>query len=103
MVAAHDAVRMTRTIELHRRKLLVAALADTVDQRRGAHALLLGAKVFVELQELGVDLGGDRGAFGRPLLELGDDGGELLCGGARHLLDRGAELLGRVPRSGGAR
>jgi len=77
-----DPIGLLELVELHRGELLVATLADTVDQPRGAHALLLGAKVLVELEELGVDLGGDRGAFSRPLLEFGDDGGKLLRRGS---------------------
>ena len=55
MLTPPDPIGLLELVELHRGELLVAALAHTVDQRRGAHTLLLGAKVLVELEELGID------------------------------------------------
>ena len=53
-------------------------LADAVDERRDADALLLLAQVAVERQQLGVDVGNDGVAKGDPLGQIPLDGVELV-------------------------
>ena len=52
MLTPLRALDALQSVEVHGRELLVASLADAVDQRHRGHASLLRAEVLVELEEL---------------------------------------------------
>ena len=66
---------MLQLVQLHRRELLVAGLADAVHERGYGDPLLLRTQVLVQLEEFLVDLGDER----LTLLAFRDQIGVDLC------------------------
>ena len=90
MLTPRQAVAVTHMVELHGRELLVAPLADVVDERRRGDALLLRAELLVELERVRLDRGGRGRSLRLADPELGLDPAELLGGVL-------ADAFGRLP------